>query len=370
MPTEGNAIRVIRVSRFLWALLICLALTFGMPLTKAESSEPLASDVTPSTDLKKDMVAAAGESSGPVTERPVIGATQPPSPLSWNVRAGLLVLHREKNDKVMLFTDLSGNTELLNARDLNLGVGLGLDAGLGVKLRTFGTAFGAEVRYFGIYEWSQSDGATCQTALLRRGTYSIGWINITNSLLVNADYESKLQNVELNLSWYPKERIRVFIGGRYIDIDEELKNTINDSTGFVLTTEKITVKNRLLGGQVGVEGVFLGRTDDGFSINGWAKVGYFNNDISTKATLNVPVPLPPASGRSRKGTFGSESGIGVKYAFTPNIALLARYQLLWLDKVAFAPQQVAVVDYNIGKFTAATNSVLYQGGWIGFILSW
>jgi len=341
-----------------------------MSLTKVESSEPLASDVIPPSDLKKDMVAAAGEGSGPTTEKPVIGATQPPSPLSWNVRAGLLLLHREKNDKVTLFTDGTGNT-LLNAKDLNLGVGFGLDAGLGVKLRTFGTAFGAEVRYFGIYEWSQSDSASSQFVLLRRGAYSIGYFAAPpNSVKVNADYESGLQNVELNLSWYPIERIRVFIGLRYINIDEELKNTIDFASGGALTTEKITANNKLLGGQVGIEGVFLGKTDDGFSIDGWAKVGYFNNDISTKATLNGPIGPESTKSNKDKSTLGTEFGIGVKYAFTRNIALSARYQLLWLNEVAFAPQQVPVVNYITGRFTAATDSVLYQGGWIGCIISW
>jgi len=364
--------RVMRVSRFLWALFICLALTLGMSLIKAESSEPLASDVTPPADSKKDMVVPTGEGTGSVTERPVIGATQPPSPFSWKVTAGPLVLHREKNDKVTLFTDSTG-AELLNARDLNLGFGCGLDSSLGVKVRTLGTAFGAEVRYFGIYDWSQSDSTLSTTAVLNRNGTTISYFGTpATPVYITGKYESGLQNVEGNLSWYPIERIRTFIGVRYIHIDEELKDESVFTSGFAPLAENITATNNLLGGQLGVEGVFLGKTDDGFSIDGWAKVGYFDNDISTKARLGVNVLSVASRSTSSedKGTLGTEFGIGVKYAFTRNIAISARYQLLWLDKVAFAPQQVPVVNYSPGgRFNAATDSVLYQGGWIGLILS-
>jgi opacity protein-like surface antigen len=363
--------RVIYVARFFRVLFICLTLTFGISLTKVQGSEPLASDVTLPAHSNKDMVAASGGGSVPGLERPVMGATQPPSPLSWKVMAGLLVLHRENNDKVTLFTDSAG-TELLNARDLNLGIGFGLDAGLGVKLCALRTAFGAEVRYFGIHEWSESDSAISTSGVLSRNGLSVSYFGTpANPVGVTAKYESALQNVELNLGWYPVERIRVFVGGRYINIDEELKNGIDFIPGLVPTTEKITAKNNLLGGQLGVNGVFLGNTDDGFSIDGWAKVGYFNNDISTRAKLKPSAPFAFRSSSSKdKGALATEFGIGVQYAFSRNIALSARYQLLWLDEVAFAPQQATVVNYLNGRFSAETDSVLYQGGWIGFLLSW
>jgi opacity protein-like surface antigen len=361
--------RVVCVAKFFGAVFICLTLTLGISLTKAESSEPLASEVASPVDLKKDIAAAVSAGSGPTVERPVIGATQPPSPLSWETTAGPLFLHREKNDKVTLFTDGTG-TELLNARDVNLGFGFGLDAGLGVKLRTLRTAFGAEVRYFGIYEWSESDRSSSTTGVLNRNTLTILYSGTpADPVNVTAKYESTLQNLELNLGWYPIERIRVFVGGRYINIDEELKNGMVFASGIFPTTEKITAKNNLLGGQLGVGGVFLGNTDDGFSIGGWAKVGYFNNDISTKARVFGPFAFSSRSSKD-KAALATGFGIGVKYAFSRNIAFSARYQFLWLDEVAFAPQQVTVVDYINGRFSAATDSVLYQGGWIGVILSW
>lgn len=89
--------------------------------------------------------------------------------------------------------------------------------------------------------------------------------------------------------------------------------------------------------------------------------------------LNAPFGSLSTRSSKDKSTLGTEFGIGVNYAFTQNIAFSARYQLLWLlwlDKVAFAPQQVTVANYGTGRSTVAIDSVLYQGGWTGFILSW
>ncbi len=364
--------RVIYVARFSGILFICLALTLGISFANTESSELSSSDIASPTGLKKNMAAAASEGSSPGIERPVIGATQPPSPLSWKVTVGPLFLYREKNDKVTLFTDATG-VDLLNARDLNLGFGFGLDSSLGVKVRTLGTALGAEVRYFGIYEWSESDSGPLSTAvIMQRNGFIVTYGSSAPDIVTSAKYKSGLQNVEVNLSWYPIERVRALIGVRYINIDEELKNGMDFVSGFAPTIEKITAKNNLVGGQLGVDGVFWGKTDDGLSADGWAKVGYFNNDISAKARVVNPIaPFAFASSSNKdQGTLATEFGIGVKYAFTRNIAISARYQLLWLDKVAFAPQQVTGVDYINGRFDAVTDSVLYQGGWIGLVLSW
>ena len=166
----------------------------------------------------------------------------------------------------------------------------------------------------------------------------------------------------------PIERIRVLVGGRYIYIDEELKYTNVRSRDLSIAKE-IGAKNNLLGVQVGVDGVFLGKTDDGISIDGVAKVGYFNNHISARANANTVIGSESIRFNKDEGTLGTEFGIGVKYAFSRNIAFSVGYQLLWLERVALAPQQVTMINDDGGS-TAETESVLYQGGWVGFIFSW
>jgi opacity protein-like surface antigen len=191
----------------------------------------------------------------------------------------------------------------------------------------------------------------------------------TSETSILADYKSGLQSVEFNLNWYPNERIRTFIGGRYMKLDEELRiSTESFGTTYL---DEVSTKNDLLGGQLGIEGVLFGKTDDGFSIEGGVKVGYFHNDISVKAEFPLPV-LGDLSARSSKdeNTLAGEFGIGVSYAFLRNIALSARYQLLWLNHVALAPEQWPVTDYATGRINTATDSVIYHGAWVGVILSW
>jgi len=370
------------ITRTVVLILISFTLAFGISLTRVESSEPLSPGVIPPTDLKKDMVAAAGEGSGPTTEKPVIGATQPPSPLSWNVRAGLLLLHRENNDKLALVTNsfAPGGTVLVNANDLNLGTEFGVDASLGVKLRMFGTAFGAELRYFGLTEWSESQGP-----LLSPGGGVVRFLtpigNTGFPANISAEYKSKLQNAEFNLSWHPIEKrlitaggfdiidqLSVLIGGRYINLDEEMKITQDIGPGLNTAIYKVPAKNELWGGQIGIEAVPL--RIGGLSIESFVKMICFNNDMHTKAQITQTVgPTFLARSTKEKTTWASEFGIGLKYAFNQYIAFSGRYQLLWLDKVALSPQQVPASDPALRRATVATDSVLYQGGWVGIVIS-
>jgi len=305
--------KVIHVTRFLGFLFISIVLVLEITPTRVESAEPLSSGAKPSDDSKKDLIPVAVEGSIPIKENPVVGASQPPSPILLRVKAGLLLLHRENNDKLALVTDsLSpGGTNIVNAKDLNLGFDPGLDASLGATLHMPGTTFGAEVRYFGISEWSESHSPVLRpvnTLVVIKHQPYIAFLS-TSETSVFAKYKSGLHNAEFNLSWYPKERIRIFIGGRYIKLDEELR--ISRESFGTTSLDKVSAKNNLLGGQLGIEGVFVGKTDGGFSIDGWAKVGYFNNEISTKAKF--PLPVIWNSDIRIKDSYGATDGIAGSY---------------------------------------------------------
>ncbi|MGE5840280.1 MAG: hypothetical protein ACM34H_10115, partial [Deltaproteobacteria bacterium] len=340
--------------------------------TRVEGTVPISSDARSSDGTKEELTPPAVEPSNSMKENPAEGASHLPSPISFRMKAGLLLLYRENSDTPLVTDSFSpGGTNIVNAKDLDLKFEPGLDASLGAVLRTLGTTFGAEVRYFGIHEWSESHGPVLRppdTLVVIKHQPEIAFFS-TSETSVFAKYKSELYNVELNLSWYPGEQIRAFIGGRYMKLDEALRiSTESFGTTYV---DEVSTKNDLLGVQLGIEGVFFGRTDDGFSMEGWAKAGYFHNDISAKANFPLPV-IGNLSARSSKNenTLAGEFGIGVSYAFFRNIALSARYQLLWLNHVALAPEQWPVTDYATGRINTATDSVIYHGAWVGVILSW
>lgn len=361
------------VPRFFWLLIISTSFVVGVAPKIVESSEPVSSDSKSFYDSKERLIPTAVEDSNSNREKPVGEASQAPAPILLKMKAGLLVLHRENNANLPLVTNSfgPGGSNIVNAKDLNLGFEPGLDASLGARIRMFGTTFDAEIRYFGINEWAESHAPLLRPAnslVVFKHLSRVAFLS-TEETSVFAKYESELYNVEFNLGWYPKERIRVFIGPRYIRLDEDLR--ISKETFGTAVLDKLTTENDLLGGQLGIEGIFVGKPDGGFSIDGWAKVGYFNNDISTRAKFPLPrIGNLSARSSNDKGTLAVEFGIGVSYAFCRNITLSTRYQLLWLNSVALAPDQWPVTNYISGRISTATDGVLYQGGWIGVVVSW
>ncbi len=122
---------------------------------------------------------------------------------------------------------------------------------------------------------------------------------------------------------------------------------------------------------MGIEGILLGNQKQGFSVDGFLKAGYYNNNLSTNMNSSYWTPtFGFRAGVSKDhGTFVGELGIGAQYAFTRNIALGARYQLLWLDSIALATDQMRELNPLTGGGSVDWESLLYQGGWVGLTIS-
>ena len=290
------------------------------------------------------------------------------------LQAGPLGLFRQGNDNITLVTDsfTPGGNELVNANDLNLSIAPGLDATLGGRYRMFG----AEVRYFGIFEWSSSEGPLDSAAgAVIQYLDPIGNTAFPN--IVNAEYDSNIHNIEVNLRWWPFDRLSILAGFRYLMLNEDLTIQQDIGPGLNLSTHEIETANTLLGGHVGLEGVILRLKDaffqgDEINFGGWAKGGYFNNHIKTDITITQIVGSSFfADGSDNKGTFLCEGAVNVGYKITKNVAVDLRYQALWIQNVGLAPEQVPGSDPGVSGGIASTKaqSVLYHGPWVGIVLS-
>jgi hypothetical protein len=342
-----------------------LALFLFVFLSKIASAEPLATDPG-----NAPILVAAQEATIPLTANAATGTTEEECPYKLRLRAGALFLHREDNDHRTLVTDsFLGGNELLNASDLDLGFETGTDISLMLQYREMGL----ELRFFGLQDWSESKGPqTSPGGAVVQYLTPIG--NTAYPAEVSAKYNSWLNNGEFNLHWWPcaNERYHLLMGVRWIRLSERLGITQDIGPGLNVANYKTTARNRLWGGQIGAEGVLFGNLEKGFSIDGCVKGGYFRNDILTKATISQSIlsDVFVANADKNKGTFLGELGIGANYAFTRNIALTVRYQLLWLDQVALAPEQIQ----NLAPFAGTarsvdTDSVLYHGGCVGLTIS-
>ncbi len=287
------------------------------------------------------------------------------------LQAGPLGLFRQGNDNITLVTDsfTPGGNKLLNANDLNLGIAPGLDASVWGRYRMFGL----EVRYFGIFEWSSSEGPVSSPSGIGAVVHYLNPIgNDIDPNIVNAEYDSSMHNIEANVRWWPFDRLSILAGFRYLMLNEDLTIQQDIGPGFIETHE-IKTHNTLLGGHVGLEGVILRFKDafmqgDELNFGGWAKGGYFNNHIETDIAL-TPIPFA-AEGSDDKSSFLAEGALNIGYKITKNVAVDLRYQVLWIQNVGLAPEQVTGSDPGVsGIASAKAQSVLYHGPWVGIVLS-
>jgi hypothetical protein len=279
-----------------------------------------------------------------------------------------LFLHRQDNESRTLVALDGGRT--IKAQDLDLGWATGTDISLMGQYKEFG----AELRYFGLQDWSESKTAGSTTALIAypHNNTSFSYFS-TNEMRFSTDYDSQIHNAEFNLHWWPcaNERYHLLFGLRWIRLNERLDIDAVSSVGSSIDQHKITADNRLWGGQLGIEGTLFGYQKQGFSVDGFLKAGYYNNNLSS--SMHEQSFATSASRRTDQGTFAGEMGLGAQYAFTRNIALGARYQLLWFDHVALAPEQMNGLEPAMspahGGGSVEWDDVLYQGGWVGLTVS-
>jgi len=136
-----------------------------------------------------------------------------------------------------------------------------------------------------------------------------------------------------------------------------------------LTVIDIDAENDLWGGQIGVAGEFFQYS--GLSLDGWAKGGYFANNISTEGEVTQQIgPNFDADEDDRKGTFSTDFGINANYNITPSLKLSLGYHLLWIEEVATSIEQVPALDPVNGTGSVITNDVLFNGFRGGITFTW
>jgi hypothetical protein len=285
------------------------------------------------------------------------------------LQAGALGLFRLGNDDFTLVTDsfAPGGNELLKA-NLNTNMAPGLDASVLGRYRMFGLEF----RYFGIFEASDSAGGGSAAGSVVQYQTPIG--NTAFPSIIAADFESMIHNWEANVRWWPIDRLSILAGFRYLVLNEDLTIQQDIGPGLNLATHKIKTDNTLLGGQVGLEGTILRFKDaffqgDELSFGGWVKGGYFNNHIETDISITQTGPTFAGDDSANKGTFLCEAALNVGYKITKNVAVDMRYQVLWIQNAGLAVAQVTNSDPFNGTASTKANGVVYQGPWVGVVLS-
>ncbi len=273
----------------------------------------------------------------------------------WTGRVGYLHMWRERIGSDFAVWEDTADNPFYTADRFDFDPKSGLEASLSWDN---GCGKGWEFRYFGLEDYVASENVA-NGSNTRPATNPNTSFSITGGRL-DFDYESELQSFEL-LRTHRCGKARLTYGFRYVDLDETMTATwlVNDNTVLV------RAQNRLYGLETGLDGILW---DNGcrLKLEGAARAGLYFNDVeaSTNSIFSV--------GRSGQATsdqaaFIGELGLNASYDVSCHWSLRAGYQLMLIDGVALAADQVpntgglGIANPNPAPINIDSSSLLYHG---------
>jgi hypothetical protein len=268
-------------------------------------------------------------------------------------QVGALILRRSraKAEPTSKIFGLSDHGLLLDSGDLELGTSYGLDLTLVIPL---GGSLGLETRYFGIMDWKASRAVTDP---LNAGVRFEGFGTSIPAQAEQVDYASRLSNIELNILPLVTEGVPLVLGFRSLQLHERFElwqlDPLPRSIGLGSHTN-----NYLYGFQVGVE-PYLAGAGGALRLDGLIKAGIYGNYAAQGAFS----PLLGTSVEARRdlAAFAGELGVAVVYHFNRFLSFRGGYELLWLSRVALAPEQSRKTNVVTPSAELNLGNALLQG---------
>jgi hypothetical protein len=241
--------------------------------------------------------------------------------------------------------DLNSNEVLLSTDDLDFDADGGLRIGYCSRLSD---CWSAELVYMGVFDQSASSGVELEDSLMLPDDFGLQVNNFFGADNVAVEYSSDLHSFESSLvrcsgcddGCGGGHSIEWLAGFRYLHLDEDISISSFDSAEGT-TVYKVAAENNLYGLQLG------GRYRRGSGPWSWettAKAGVFANDMEqSQAPI---IDFPDSLYRGRRGSSETEVAVAgdvnftLSYEFCELWGLRAGYNLIWLDGVALAPDQL------------------------------
>lgn len=282
-----------------------------------------------------------------------------PEDTGFHVKAGAVYMTREKDTNQTLAIETGTGATLLESKSMEPGWEPGLDVAMDYK----GESFTAELRYMGLLDWSEDSPDAASTTGAITFLHPATITGFAATPVTQGRYESSLDSAELNIGWRPLDFLTVFVGPRWIAIDEDM--TAELALPGLDFKDKISVSNKLLGGQVGVKGVVFNSDFGSADVTG--KVGYFNNEMSAQMST-TPVVFT-ARDFSEKETLVAEGAVNMSIAIIKHLSLSLGYQALWLQNVSTSAQAFGGANALNGRINQPTQDLIYHGGRASLVYS-
>ncbi len=303
---------------------------------------------------------------GPTWLRPVLFAPT----YGWSADLDMLILTRTDADALPQLRDATTSATLVSANQMSYSSELGprfqIRGPIGERTRL-------EFGIFGIDGWRAQALVPGPVGLRIPGPADgTEFVQATSPLL---DMRSQLCSQELNLRRDVNQRFSVMCGFRALQLEE----WYSVST-FSTRVYEVSADNRLYGVQIGADAnlASCGRMD----LSGFTRLGLYNND--SVAETNDPSGLFAATPQNRmlaatsqNAAFAVEAGLMGSIRLWGFLSLRGGYQVMYLESVALATEQLPFNDFSIAQQPLESQSgidadghVFYHGAVAGLELRW
>jgi hypothetical protein len=267
---------------------------------------------------------------------------------------------------------LNTSESLISTDDLDFDVAGGVHAGFGIRT---GSGSAWEFEYMGVFDENSSEFVALTDQLALPGNLGLATNNFYFADEVSVRYESQIHNAEINrvFSHYAdsSRSVEFLYGFRYLNLNEDFDIV---STDFQESTSTYDVhtNNNLFGAQVGSR---LCSRHGRWTWEGTGKAGIFGNAAEQHSDPIVDFPAfvirPGRSASEGNVAFVGDLNLTGIYQLSSVWGVRAGYNLIWIDGVALAPDQLDFTNTpTSGKGVSTDGGLFLQGVNVGLEARW
>jgi hypothetical protein len=283
--------------------------------------------------------------------------------VEWRYAAGGVFMQRESAGSQTLFRDnftLQSN-EVFNAKDLQFDIPGGFALSI-ARISTYGWDVEGNYTHIDSFEASR---VLSGNVFLQTDTNG-GNFTVLNPQLKD---DSLLNSAELNVRWRIGERFRLLTGFRWVELEDRYRvDSVGAQTGRLVTLRNSAL-NELYGFQLGGDATVF---DWGFvTVDFGAKLGVYTNN-SSQNSREVDTGFVDRSLAAQGGhtAFSAEMHLGgTLEVIMDRLYLRGGYQMLWLDGVLSAPDQIGANNFTSGTAGLRYDTVFYHGAYASLELA-
>ncbi len=227
-----------------------------------------------------------------------------------------------------------------------------------------------EAAYFGLHEWESSDAVTGGAILSVPAPLGPATEDFAAANIMTASLTSRIHNAELNLIRPTNYPGLFLLGGfRYFNLDERF-NLNSEDVLHGTSDYNIRTDNNLYGAQIGAS---LKRQWSHLELEFLGKAGIFGAESRQQTFLgdndNTTI-LRNTSVRGGQEAFIGELGFNGTLHLTESLYCRAGYNLIWVDGVARATDQLDFTNTALSSTTLYSGSAFLHGFNVGLEARW